>query len=84
MSRLRRPEYFLLDLGQSLVATFHGQIAAGDHDAGRLANHGREQQFRQILEAAARFDLQHDSKIRCTQRAQVLAQDLDVAGTVNE
>src|SRR5579862_242470 len=56
------PEYFFLHFGEALVAAFHGEVAAGDHDADDTHRHGGEDEGGKILKGVPRFDLENDAE----------------------
>ena len=57
VSGLANPKDFLLDLGETLIATFHCQITARNHDAEGPRAHGGENEFGQVVESFASFNL---------------------------
>jgi hypothetical protein len=59
VSGLAQPQDLLLHLREALVAAFHGEIAAGDHDSGGpLSSERRQEHPGQMLKREARLDLE--------------------------
>ena len=84
MGRFASPQNLFLHLGQPLVAAFHRQVAARNHDPCRLARHRRVQHFRKVLETAAGFDLQDQPELRGAQLEQGALQGPDIGCALRE
>ena len=86
MGRLAQPQDLFLHLGEPLEADGHGEIAARDHHAERLAAGGTNDDIGQVLHRLCRLDLGDDAEttpIRATLRQFVL-QVRDVVGGLHE
>ena len=57
---LAQPKHFFLNLGQSQVAQFDREIAAGDHDRGRARSGRLNYQLRQVADRIDRFDFKDE------------------------
>ena len=57
------PENFFLQFRHPVVACLHSQIAARNHDAERIVRCGLNDDFGQIVDTVACFDLGNDGKV---------------------
>src|SRR6516162_1457724 len=60
---LANPKNFFLDLRKPLIAAFHSEIAAGNHDSETTSAHGAENEFGQIVESSASLNLEDQSQV---------------------
>ena len=73
-----------LDLRESVEPEFDGEVTAGDHHAEAFPLHGGEQQFWQVSEGRSRFDIQHDTDLRCVEIVECGVEGVDVVGCLDE
>src|SRR5271169_3087155 len=86
---LADPKDLLLDLRQTLVTAFHGEIPAGNHDPKGTRAHGSENKFGQIFETFASFNFENEPEMLAVQFFQALMKLPDVKfradkGTANK
>src|SRR5271165_5637720 len=75
---LANPKDLLLDLCEALIAAFHREIAAGDHDAERTRSHRGEYEIGQIGEALAGFNLEDEPEMLAAELFQAFKKLADV------
>ena len=63
VSGLADPKNLLLDLRQTLIATFDRKITTGNHNAKGTRSHGGENEVRQIVETLAGFNLENQAEM---------------------
>ena len=65
MGSFTNPEYFFLQLCQTMISRFNGQIAPGNHDAKGIPGSGLDDDFWKIVYTVSGFYFCDDSHVPC-------------------